>query len=100
MWYLKNETFQQSESLTFILWGKENRESNLLTTYDFSKREGKKNNKENEQRMKSKLWVVAEGILLSCMLQFSILLFLPPVLFMLVPPEVLSAAIGNETLPF
>lgn len=42
VWHLKNETFQQSESLTFILWGKENRESNLLTTYDFSKREGKK----------------------------------------------------------
>lgn len=100
VWQLENETFKQSESHAFMLQEKENRDSNLLTTYGCRKRTGKRKKKANQQRMKSKPWVIAEGILLSCMPQFSILLLLPPVLFTLVPPEVLPAAIGNKTFLF
>lgn len=83
-----------------MLREKENRDSNLLTTYGCRKRTGEKKKKENQQRMKSKPWVIAEGILLSCMPQFSILLLLPPVLFTLVSPEDLPAAISNKTFLF
>lgn len=41
--------------------------------------------------MKSNPWVIAGGILLFCRPKFSILLFLPPVLFTVVLPEVLPS---------
>lgn len=49
--------------------------------------------------MKPTPWVIAGGILLFCRPWFSILLFLPPVPFALVPPEVQSAATDRTFHP-